>query len=82
MDFQLFQGGFEMAMMEQIDERYLTLREVRSRYGLCASTVYNNIQAGKFPAPLKFGKSSRWRLSELAAWERSLPRGGAPRESV
>lgn len=73
----------ENVAMEPIDERYLTLKEVRARYGISHGTVYGNIKAGKFPAPLKFGKSSRWRLSELAAWERSLPRGdGGPRESV
>lgn len=73
----------ENVAMEPIDERYLTLKEVRARYGISHGTVYGRIKAGEFPAPLKFGKSSRWRLSELAAWERSLPRGdGGPRESV
>lgn len=73
----------ENGVMEQIiDERFLTLKEVRARYGISHGTVYGRIKAGEFPAPLKFGKSSRWRLSELLAWERSLPRGGAPRESA
>ena len=64
-------------------ERFLTLKEVRARYGVSHGTIYGRIKAGEFPAPLKFGKSSRWRLSELTDWERSLPRGGgAPRESV
>ena len=73
----------ENVAMEPIDERYLTLKEVLARYKIARGTVYNNVRNGKFPAPLKFGKSSRWRLSELAAWERSLPRGdGGPRESV
>ena len=73
----------ENVAMEPIDERFLTLKEVRARYGVSHGTIYGRIKAGEFPAPLKFGKSSRWRLSELADWERSLPRGGgAPRESV
>lgn len=63
-------------------ERYLSLKEVRARYGLCASTIYNNIQAGRFPAPLKFGKSSRWRMSELLNWETGLSRMESARNSV
>ena len=71
----------ENVVMEQIDERFLTLKEVRARYGVSHGTIYGRIKAGEFPPPLKFGKSSRWRLSELADWERSLPRGGgAPRD--
>jgi len=66
----------ENVATEQIDERYLTLKEVRARYHIARGTVYNGVRAGKFPPPPKFGKSSRWRLSELMSWERSLPRGG------
>ena len=63
-------------------ERFLTLKEVKSRYGLCASTIYNNIQAGRFPAPFKLGRSSRWRLSELMSWETDLSRMQSSRSPV
>ena len=66
----------ENSIVEPIDELYLTLREVQARYKIARGTVYNGVRARKFPPPLKFGKSSRWRLSELMSWERSLPRGG------
>lgn len=72
----------ENVAMEPIDERYLTLKEVRARYGISHGTVYGNIKAGKFPAPLKFGKSSRWRMSELLNWEAGLSRMESARSPV
>lgn len=73
-----------MAMNENgvIDERFLTLGEVLSRYGVKRATVYNWEKLGRFPARCKLGRATRWRLSDLLGWERSLPRGGAPKESV
>ncbi len=72
----------ENGVTEQIDERFLTLKEVRTRYNLCTASIYGRIQAGKFPAPLKFGRSSRWRLSELADWEAGLSRMQSARSPV
>lgn len=87
MFFDLFKEVPKMAMvenvvMEQIDECYLTLKEVLARYKIARGTVYNNVRNGKFPAPLKFGKSSRWRLSELLSWETGLSRMESARNSV
>lgn len=64
------------------DERFLSLKEVRARYGICAATIYSRIQAGAFPPPLKLGKSSRWRLSELLSWEAGLSRMESARSPV
>ena len=66
-----------MAMNENgvIDERFLTLGEVLSRYGVKRATVYNWEKLGRFPARCKLGRATRWRLSDLLGWERSLPRG-------
>lgn len=38
------------------------------RIGLSRSKIYQQIQAGKFPEPLKLGRSSRWLASEIHAW--------------
>jgi predicted DNA-binding transcriptional regulator AlpA len=38
------------------------------RIGLCRSSIYQQIQAGKFPEPVKIGRSSRWLASEIHAW--------------
>jgi predicted DNA-binding transcriptional regulator AlpA len=36
--------------------------------GLTDKWFYKLIQDGKFPKPVKFGRSSRWLKSELEAW--------------
>ena len=30
------------------------------------SSIYNFINEGKIPAPIKIGRASRWRLSEIS----------------
>ena len=36
--------------------------------GLTDKWFYKLIQDGKFPKPIKFGRSSRWLKSEVEAW--------------
>jgi predicted DNA-binding transcriptional regulator AlpA len=38
------------------------------RIGMSRSNIYQQIQAGKFPEPLKLGRSSRWLATEIHAW--------------
>lgn len=45
-----------------------TLPTLCQRIGLGRSNIYQQIQAGKFPEPLKIGRSSRWLASEVHAW--------------
>jgi prophage regulatory protein len=41
---------------------------VRGRVGLHPSTIYAEIKAGRFPKPVKLGRSSRWVESEIDAF--------------
>lgn len=41
---------------------------VRGLVGLHPATIYAEIKAGRFPKPVKLGRSSRWPESEIAAW--------------
>lgn len=54
-----------MAMMEQIDERYLTLREVRSRYGLAPRRFTTTLRPGSSPHP---SSSGRARVGGCRSW--------------
>lgn len=45
-----------------------SLPTLKNAIGLSRSNIYLQIQAGKFPAPLKIGRSSRWLASEIHAW--------------
>ena len=41
-------------------DRCITLTEVMARTGVSKTKVYAMINAGEFPRPAKFGRSSRW----------------------
>jgi predicted DNA-binding transcriptional regulator AlpA len=36
--------------------------------GFSAKHIYHLINEGKFPAPVKIGRASLWRLSDINAW--------------
>lgn len=36
--------------------------------GFSAKHIYNLINEGKFPAPIKIGRASLWRLSDINQW--------------
>ncbi|MFP6559452.1 helix-turn-helix transcriptional regulator [Paraburkholderia sp. B3] len=57
--------------------RLIRLREVRTRVGLGASTVYRYLAAGKFPRPVDIGGGRvAWLESEVDAWIASRPEVG------
>ncbi len=52
----------------KFEERLLTLREVVDLVSFKRSTIYKFIREGTFPRPLKIGRSSRWKLSDIKKW--------------
>ena len=47
----------------------LRLNSVRERTGLSRSTIYQRIQEGKFPKPIRLGmRAVGWLESEVEAW--------------
>ncbi len=51
--------------------RLLRLKEVLHLCGLSRSQVYALIKIGKFPSPIKLGRSSAWLESELDCWAKA-----------
>lgn len=49
-------------------DRLLRLPDVERLVGFKRSAIYSRIEAGSFPQPLKSGKISVWRESEVLAW--------------
>lgn len=41
---------------------------VSGRLGMHPATIYAEIKAGRFPKPVKLGRSSRWVEAEIDAW--------------
>ena len=56
----------------------LTLKEVAYRLQVCRRTLEREILAGRFPRPLKIGRSVRVPESDLQAYIASLRAGAAP----
>lgn len=54
----------------------LKLPQVCDLTGRSRASIYRDVAAKAFPGPLKIGKSSRWRMSEVQAYIADLPRGG------
>lgn len=55
-------------------DRLIALAELRSLVPASKSKLYDEISHGRFPAPVKLGRSAFWRLSEVEAWMASLDR--------
>lgn len=51
-----------------LEDRFVNMAFITSLIGLTDKWFYKLIKDGAFPAPTKFGRSSRWRQSEVEAW--------------
>jgi len=51
-----------------VTDRLLDIKAVRDIVPLARSTIYDQVEKGKFPRPRKVGKRSLWRESDLQAW--------------
>ena len=59
-------------------ERLLARRDVEEKTALRHSKIYDLINAGAFPRPVKIGGASRWRESEIDVWIAGLAPGLVP----
>ena len=58
-----------MFSMENNKEEFLRLKQVKSLIGLCRSSIYNKINEGTFPRPVRLGPQSvAWLQSEVHLW--------------
>ena len=61
---------------QESEERYLSIKELQSRYDVSASTIYEWLKGDEgFPAPRKFGRTTRWSLQALLEWEKARTQG-------
>jgi len=49
-------------------EKLLTINEIVTIVGFKKSTIYKFIRNNTFPKPIKIGRSSRWKLSDINKW--------------
>ena len=57
----------------------LDMPALSKRLGICKSKIYLEIQSGKFPQPVKLGRSSRWLAAEIQAWVNSQAEARSPK---
>lgn len=51
------------------NERFIKLKEVRSRTALSETEIYRRMAAGTFPKPIKIGvKAVAWLNSDIRIW--------------
>ena len=50
------------------EDQFVNMAFITHLTGLTDTWFYKLIKDGEFPAPIKFGRSSRWRQSEVEAW--------------
>ena len=57
-----------------IGDKLLTLGQVMEIVGLSRTTIYSEINAGRFPKSRRCGrKSVRWRASDIRSWMAENP---------
>jgi excisionase family DNA binding protein len=55
----------------------LNADEVAAMLGISERTLWRLLSAGKVPEPVRFGRSTRWRLADVKEWiEEGCPAGG------
>ena len=50
-------------------EQYLSVKHLAERLDNSVATVWRWTAAGNFPSPVKLNGCTRWKLSEVQAWE-------------
>ena len=54
----------------------LSADEVAAMLNISERTLWRLLSAGKVPEPVRFGRSTRWRLSDVREWiEEGCPAG-------
>ena len=54
--------------------RLINAEEVARMMNVSERTLWRLLSAGKIPPPVRFGRSTRWRLADIRSWiERGCP---------
>jgi excisionase family DNA binding protein len=46
----------------------ISAKEVAGMMGISERTLWRLLSAGKVPQPIRIGRNTRWRRTEVAAW--------------
>ena len=51
------------------EKRFLSDKDLAERYSVHRATPWRWAQSGKLPNPVKINGCTRWKLSDIEAWE-------------
>ncbi len=51
---------------------FVDIKQVCGMFNLGQSTIWRLIGKGKFPEPIYFGRSARWKVTDLRGWAERL----------
>jgi len=57
-----------MSTIDIHNDRFVSMQFIIELTGLSDKWFYKLVQEGKFPKPVKFGRSSRWIEREVKEW--------------
>ena len=60
------------ATNQSLPVRLIRLPEVMHRVGLCRTSIYMRIAAGRFPAPKKIGRAAVWSENDIINWIKNV----------
>lgn len=52
--------------------RLIRLNELKQMIGVSRSTIYLMLKDGRFPQPVRFGRTTAWRMADVIAWQEAL----------
>lgn len=59
----------------ELNDRWLSMNEVCTKYSTSRSTIYRQLKTKAFPQPVYLGKSPKWRESVLNKWMQAKEEG-------
>ena len=63
-------------MSTNIAPKLINAEELARMMNISERTLWRLLSGGRLPQPVRIGRSTRWRLAEVAEWiERGCPRG-------
>lgn len=62
------EGSIMTEQISLLDDQLVDMRFITKLTGLTDKWFYKLIKDGQFPKPIKLGRSSRWKQSEVELW--------------
>lgn len=52
----------------ETNQTYLNAKEIADKLGVSRSGIYSLMKSSHFPAPIKIGRLSRWKVADVTQW--------------